>query len=372
MHKQTTRCIAFHLPQFHEIPENNLWWGKGFTEWTKVKAATPLFKNHRQPRVPFQLNYYDLSSPDTLIQQAELARSYGLSGFCFYHYWFNGKRLLESPLETMLKERQPDFPFMLAWANEPWTRAWNEGGEREVLMPQEYGSKEDWRNHFDCLVRFFKDERYIKIGNKPVLPIYRPESIPNLEDMLCFWQDKAKESGFDGLYFVRMLTCYSDIKWNNHLFDAELEFEPGYCIANTLPLYLRGKRKFFRLLMKICTVLPSAIRNIFIQKFSYELVTDAIVNRKISSKKVFPGVFVDWDNTPRRGVNGMVFSGFSPEKFGSFLARQISKAEATKSEFIFINAWNEWAEGAYLEPDLENGCRKLEAVQLALQKNELN
>ena len=174
--KRRPKILAFVLPQFHTIPENDEWWGEGFTEWTNVRKAQPLFPGHLQPRVPANGRYYNLLDPATMDWQAQLAKTHGLDGFCYYHYWFNGKRLLDKPLDLLLERGKPDFPFCLAWANEPWTRAWA-GGDREVLMPQEYGGESDWRRHFDCLLRFFRDPRYIRVDGKPMLLLYRTNSI---------------------------------------------------------------------------------------------------------------------------------------------------------------------------------------------------
>lgn len=366
MTKTPPKLIAFHLPQFHEIPENNTWWGKGFTEWTKVREAKPLFDGHDQPRAPIDNNYYDLSNHQTLIDQATLAAKHGLDGFCFYHYWFNGKRLLERPLENLLANSKPDFPFMLAWANEPWTRAWNEGGEREVLMPQLYGTLPNWKEHFNCLVRFFRDPRYIKIDGMPVLLIYRPESIPNLSQMLETWDSLMKKSGMPGIHLVRMLTCYSDLNQSFAQFQGSVEFEPGFSIAKTLPLRKRIRRKFNRLGMKFTKDQWPSLCKYFLQRFDYEEIANHVVERKLAlSPLVYPGVFVDWDNTPRRSKNGLIFSKSTPSAFGRFLQRQMHRAQKSGSPFVFINAWNEWAEGAHLEPSEKYKYQYLETIRNA-------
>src|SRR5688572_19281779 len=188
------KILAFHLPQFHRIPENDQWWGEGFTEWTNVRKAKPLYRGHYQPRIPAAANYYDLLDPQTQDWQAQIARAHGIYGFCYYHYWFDGKRLLERPVEQLLARSAPDFPFCLAWANEPWTRAWD-GGDRQVLMPQTYGGPEDWRRHIDCLLQAFRDPRYIRVYDKPMLLIYRTSSIRELQPMLNLWNDEVRRAG---------------------------------------------------------------------------------------------------------------------------------------------------------------------------------
>ena len=196
------KILAFVLPQFHRVPENDAWWGEGFTEWTNVKRAKPIMRGHYQPRVPAGGRYYDLTDPDVQRWQAELARAHGLDGFCYYHYWFGGKRLLERPVNLLIERGEPDFPFCLAWANEPWTRAWD-GGDSEILMPQTYGLQEDWETHFLDLLRAFKDPRYIRLDGKPVFLIYRSASIPHCNEMIACWRQMALNAGLPGLHLKK-------------------------------------------------------------------------------------------------------------------------------------------------------------------------
>ncbi|RRN76393.1 glycosyl hydrolase, partial [Pseudoxanthomonas sp. SGD-10] len=216
--------IALYLPQYHEIEENNQWWGKGFTEWTNVKKAKALFEGHYQPHVPLNQHYYDLTNINELVNQASLARDYGIYGFCFYHYWFNGKLLLETPLHNMLESGKPDFPFCLCWANENWTRTWD-GQEKEVLMKQEY-SLEDDKAHIKYLIPFFKDSRYIKIGNKPVFLMYRTELHPDIKSATVIWREEVKKAGFDDLFLIRIENFKKDINPDTYGFDAGMEFAP--------------------------------------------------------------------------------------------------------------------------------------------------
>ncbi|WP_028403412.1 glycosyltransferase WbsX family protein [Ectobacillus panaciterrae] len=344
------KTIAFYLPQFHQIPENDKWWGEGFTEWTNTRKAMPLFPEHYQPREPYNDFYYDLTRPEVRKWQADIAKQHGIHGFCYYHYWFKGKRLLERPFNEVLKSGQPDFPFCLSWANEPWTRSWD-GLEHNVLMPQDYGGKEDWKEHFDYLIQAFQDKRYIRVDDKPLFIIYRPDHIPRCEEMLAYWNVLAKQNGLKGIFFVETLNSFSIP--NTKGFDASVEFEPMYTL-------IHGN----------CSRLWKAIHGYGV--IDYDKVWECILNRHPSQrhKKVFPGAFVDWDNTPRKGANGGVFVGSTPEKFYRYLTMQIQRAKFVyKSEFLFINAWNEWAEGAYLEPDKRYNLQYLESVKKALQAN---
>ena len=221
------KIIALYLPQYHDIPENDKWWGKGFTEWVNVKKAKPLYEGHYQPHVPLNNNYYNLLDDDVKIWQADLAKKYGVYGFCYYHYWFNGKMLLEQPMEQMLKNEKIDLPFCICWANEPWTRAWV--GETETLIAQQYGYEKEWKEHFDYLLPFFKDNRYIKEDNKPLFVIYRPEVIGVLKDMLNYWNELAIDNGFSGMkYAFQTLSMDVAKDPNKALFDYDIEFQPTY------------------------------------------------------------------------------------------------------------------------------------------------
>jgi hypothetical protein len=335
------KLIAFYLPQFHEIPENNLWWGKGFTEWTNTKKAQPLFPGHYQPREPHQDYYYDLTDETARKWQAEIAEKYGIYGFCYYHYWFKGKRLLEKPFNEVLSSGEPNFPFCLSWANEPWTRRWD-GSEHDVLMAQDYGEEADWKEHFDYLLTAFEDERYIRVDNKPLFLIYRPGSIPKCEEMLQYWQNLAKQNGLDGIYFVKTISGFQipEVKG----FSASVEFEPLYTVFHHL---------YFKNIM------------------DYDQIWSRIVERTESKNdsKTFLGAFVDWDNSPRKRKTGLILKGATPEKFTHYLTKQIKNAQNRNCEFLFINAWNEWAEGTYLEPDKKFGYQYLEAVKKALEDN---
>jgi lipopolysaccharide biosynthesis protein len=347
------KIIAFYLPQYHQTPENDHWWGKGFTEWSNTRKARPLFTGHYQPREPYQEYYYDLTDPSARKWQTEIAKKHGIYGFCYYHYWFKGKQLLQRPFNEVLHTGQPDFPFCLSWANETWTRAWD--GVGSVLISQNYGNEKDWEEHFNYLLQAFLDKRYIRIQNKPIFLIYRPESIPCCEEMLNYWNKLANDVGLEGIYFIKTLNgfWYKEQKG----FNASVEFEPMYTLRHDYP--------------KNRTILD--FRPAYVD---YDSVWNRITNRIPSNKDnkvIIPGAFVDWDNTARRGRQSLVFTGVTPVKFGRYLNIQIQKAKKVyNSDFLFINAWNEWGEGTYLEPDKKHGFGYLEEVKKAIENNNSN
>ena len=350
------RIIAFYLPQFHTIPENDKWWGKGFTEWINTKKAKSLFNNHYQPREPLNDNYYNLLDIETLNRQTSLAKKYGISGFCFYHYWFTGKKLLEKPAEMLLENKTIDFPYCFSWANEPWTRAWD-GSENEILIAQDYGNQYDWRSHFEYLLDFFKDKRYIKIDNKPVFVMYRTENFPLCDKMIELWDNLCKENGFDGIYFIETLNSFQEKSFCRNS-EAVLEFEPMYTLAHKMPFS-------YHLWRRMKKILKLRFQPTF---QSYDQVWKRILTRKSRRKKTtFHGAFVDWDNSARKGKNSTIFLGSTPNKFYEYLSTLLRKE---RGRTMFINAWNEWAEGAYLEPDKKYGFGYLEAIKKALEDTE--
>jgi hypothetical protein len=344
------KFIAFYLPQYHTIPENDEWWGKGFTEWMRVKNARPLFKEHQQPRIPY--DNYDLSDVNVMRKQSSLAKEYGLFGFCYYHYWFKGKLLLERPLEQMLDDKAVDLPFCLSWANEPWTRAWD-GNSKITLMPQDYGDEADWLKHINYLLPFFKDSRYIKVDDKPLFLIYRTESFNYFDKMFQIWGEYLKQNGLKGIYIAEMLTSYQK-KPVCKQSKAVVEFEPMF----TTNLNMSKLAKLRNILLRKTPWL-------FFKKYrtkDYDKIWNNILSRPgiYPGKTVYLGAFPDWDNTPRFKSNSLVFKNSSPEKFQNYFLKQVMRSQ---SEFVFINAWNEWAEGAYLEPDKNNNYGFLEAIK---------
>lgn len=354
------RVIAMYLPQYHAFKENDEWWGKGYTEWTAVKRGEPLFRGHVQPRVPLNDNYYDLDKEGekTLRWQASLAKEYGVYGFSIYQYYFKGHKLMEKPMETLLAHKDIDIKYCICWANETWTRTWY-GLESEVLIAQEYGDENDWREHFDYCLQFFKDDRYIKVDNKPVFQIYKTFDIDCLKDMMKCFNEWAKEAGFDGIYIVSGKTA-AGVEERSDVIDAYYYFEPGYTLKNDFPAVAKYKYN--------ASVLINTMLNRFRASKKLERSIDIkdiygpILNREYAENE-FPALIPDWDNTPRRSYRGLVYRNTSPEKFEAALNVLKGKKDGHKTDFVYINAWNEWGEGAFLEPDEYRKAGYLEAVK---------
>ncbi len=370
--------LALYLPQFHTFPENDEWWGKGYTEWSAVRKAKPLFERHMQPRVPLDDNYYDLDKDGvkTLRWQAELAKKYGIYGFCFYQYWFNSKQLMEKPMETLRDNPDIDMAYCVCWANESWTRTWY-GLENEVLMAQEYGQKEDWIKHIEYLLTFFKDERYIKIGNKPVLMIYRSYDIAELGPMRAVYDEKVKAAGFDGVYIISAKTA-GEQDGRSGLIDAYYYFEPGYSLKHGLKPWQTMK---YNISVGLRSLYNKCFKTTLLERMiPMEWIHSSIEGRKYADNEI-PGTLARWDNTPRRDHKGLIYTGSSPERFKQDLlhlkgivdGRRSQEGAAGASdlvditELIVINAMNEWGEGAMLEPDEAEGYGYLEAVASAVK-----
>lgn len=376
---KTPKLIAFYLPQFHMIPENDEWWGKGFTEWTNVKKAQPLFEGHDQPKIPLNHNYYDLLDNDVKIWQADLAKKYGVFGFCYYHYWFkNGKKLLEKPAEQMLADKRVDLPFCFSWANENWSRNWD-GGNHEILMKQDYGTKKDWELHLQYLLPFFRDERYITVDGKPLFIIYKPEQIIDIYQMAKYFRKRMKEEGFSGICLAFQYPMYyADMYYREGVFDYRIAFEPVFSrnpsvhgVAGT-DARIQWLRKVFGegLISKYRKNRASKLgsswgKSDYLAHLSYEMAWDRILHCPWTAD-LLPGAFVDWDNTPRN-QKGVVYDGFSVDLFQNKMTDLVFRAKREGKNMIFINAWNEWAEGAFLEPDEKYQHQKLEAVYKAIQ-----
>jgi hypothetical protein len=353
------RLIAFHLPQFHPIPENDRWWGKGFTEWTNVAKARPLFRGHDQPRLPADLGYYDLRLPEVRAAQAELAEKYGIEGFCYWHYWFHGKRLLQRPVDEILASGQPDFPFCLAWANESWSRSWL-GDTREVLIEQTY-SVEDDRAHARWLGRVCADPRYIRIHGRPMIVIYKPASLPDSRRTTDIFRHEFQRSGLPEPYLVG-IDAHSPLCDMRELgFDMTEHHEPQ--------LGVLGPDAFSD------AALPSKLtrnlkRGVFSSAFKIYSYTEAtgLMARVRPEFVHFPCCFAGWDNTARRGRHAIVMVDASPALFGEQVSLMVRSVQQKPEDerIVFINAWNEWAEGMYLEPDLKHGHDFLEAVRSAI------
>jgi lipopolysaccharide biosynthesis protein len=359
MKKIMPKILAIYLPQFYETEENNKWWGKGFTEWTSVKKSKPLFEGHYQPKIPLNSEYYTLNQ-ETLERQSNLAKEYGVYGFCFYHYWFQGKLILEKPAEILLKNIQIPMNYCFSWANQTWSRTWY-GYEKEVLIEQTYGNKKSWESHFMYLLQFFRDERYIKVEGKPMFCIYQPQDIPCYDDMIDFWEILAIKNGLPGIHIVETLTK-SD-KMVSIKSSAGFYYEPGYTL---------NKGNYFTLILKIRAYFLKRI-SIWnsLNTFDYSKVCKDILSRDIpTTPSRYIGAFVDWDNTARKNKLAFIFLKNSPDMFAKYLKLLVEKATKLNSEFIFITAWNEWAEGAYLEPDQKHKYAYLESIKGVVLNNK--
>lgn len=369
------KIIPFYLPQFHTIPENDKWWGKGFTEWSNVKKAKPLFKGHIQPKVPYNGDYYCLLDDRVKRRQIELARKNGIYGFCFYHYWFNGHLLLEKPLEQFLRNKDLDFPFCLCWANPDWTKIWAGKGS-EVLIHQNYKNRLDIKRHMDYLIPFFKDSRYIKEKGMPVFVIYSPEEIPNLKEIVCYIRKRVHDEGFPGIkLFYQYTVSPQKEKRIRDLFDYKIHFQPVHALVDlentsSSGALIRVMRCINCIFSKITTCSLSDYL-LSVRKTPYDLVWKRILNYTPKDKKDVAGAFVNWDNTPRRGKSGRVIVNSTPLKFEYYMEKLISKVKKEYStDYIFLTAWNEWSEGSYLEPDERNGFAYIKALREAIKNNE--
>lgn len=377
MNDKDIKVIPVYLPQFHTIPENDEWWGKGFTEWSNVREAKALFPGHNQPRVPLNSNYYDLSDVETLKWQCELAKKHGIYGFCMYHYWFNGHLLLEKPMEMLLAHPEIDIKYCISWANHDWTDAWKAKDRApRVLIAHDFDDEQDWVNHFQYMLPFFKDPRYMRENNKPIMVIYIPNLIRKLPKMLALWTMMAREAGLEGLTYIYQSALSSfDDSWDKSLFDYGVEMNPGY--AN---VYFRKKQAgILPKLMKYSHELKRLLgirRSLYFQKkvkevvqIDYDETWQKILQlRSRTDCRMIPCAFTDWDNTPRHRMKGFLYSGVTVEKFKHYFSRLVENTRKHyDTDMIFVFAWNEWAEGGYLEPDVKNCYAYLEAIREVLE-----
>jgi len=357
------RPIAIYLPQFHPIKENDEWWEKGFTEWTKATKSQPRFKEHYQPHLPADLGFYDLRLSESREEQVKLAKEYGIEGFCYYHYWFNGKRVLERPLNDVLQMGKPDFPFCICWANENWTRRWD-GMDQEVLLKQEY-SFEDDKEHINYLCKdVFSDNRYIRIDNKPLFIIYRPHLFPDIKKTVEIWRDEARKNGTGELYLAYMQSFGQTTTPSSLGFDAAIEFQPDF---SCFPQH-RGKGLLDKILAKLNLMeSPLAIKR---KAFRYNEVAENMMKKPSVDYKLFPGIFPMWDNSARRETGATIVHESTPKLYGNWLKFVLNKFKPYSKEenLVFINAWNEWAEGNHLEPCRKWGRAYLEETKTHIQE----
>ena len=357
-----SRIIAYYLPQFHPIPENDLWWGKGFTEWTNVGKAKPLFKGHDQPKLPADLGYYDLRIPEVREEQAKMAKYYGIEGFCYWHYWFgNGERLLDRVFKEVLESEKPDFGFCLAWANASWGGLPYGDKYERLLKQQTYPGIEDYTNHFYQVLPAFKDSRYLKIDNKPIFTIYSPDGLPNPKEFIDLWNSLARENGLEGVYFIAY--HYFEYPYKEYGFNALTPPSPGHHfrrVKHSLIGRVIHKITGYRLNQLMYRTLK--LRNIFTHK---QIVAASDYSDISQDIKFFPSCSPNWDHTPRSGYKGQVIVETSPDLFFRNLENCYKRIENYKDEekIIFIKAWNEWAEGNYLEPDQKIGYGNLNQIK---------
>ena len=374
------RIIAYYLPQFHPIPENDKYWGKGFTEWTNVAKAKPLFKGHYQPRIPADLGFYDLRLPEVREQQAQMAREAGIEGFCYWHYWFgNGKRLLQRPFNEVLQSGKPDFPFCLAWANHSWkTSTWENGGKDRMIVEQRYLGEEDYTMHFQEVLPAFRDKRYITIEGKPLFAIFDPYNFRDVSNFIKTWQRLAKENGLKGIYFIAMSNSTSTLQRNadgtlkrvapnlqsservyNDLLNLGFDGINSFGKSRAEMLYM-GKymRIVKKLLHQYLPFLPTHCIN-------YEKITQHFFAPEDNWQNVYPSIFPQWDRTPRAGNSEGVYINATPTNFKKHIqdALNIIKYKDVEHQILFLRSWNEWGEGNYVEPDLKYGHAFLDAIK---------
>ena len=383
MKSNKARVIAFYLPQFHPIPENDQWWGKGFTEWTNVAKAKPLFRGHYQPRIPADLGFYDLRLPEVREQQAELAREAGIEGFCYWHYWFgNGKMLLEKPFQEVLHSGKPDFPFCLGWANHSWkTGTWTRNGSDQMIAEQQYLGESDYTMHFNHVLPAFKDPRYITVDGKPLFVIFDPYGLPM--DFILTWRKLATENGLPGVHFVgytfnslgrplynaqgeQVTRGYFNTdevqKYYNYL-TQELHFDAVIPIGTYRAEILTKNRYWFALQRKLSTAWNINFKALY----QYDKVMRHYYAPEDSSENVYPSLLPQWDRSPRSGMNG-IYINSTPEKFEKTLkeALKLIENKQTEHKILFLKSWNEWAEGNYVEPDLKYGHGYLDVLRRQL------
>ena len=360
--KSDLRLIAFYLPQFHSIPENDEWWGKGFTDWRNVAKAKPLFRGHPQPQLPGELGFYDLRMPDVREAQAALAQEYGIFGFCYYHYWFQGKRLLEGPFQEVVSLGKPDFPFCLCWANENWTRAWD-GRDRQVILEQAY-SQDDDRAHIVTLMPAFEDERYIRVHGKPMFLVYRAEDLPDPARTAEIWREEAHRAGIGELFLARVESFAGGVNPQSIGFDAAVEFAPQWRNIRELP----RERNPYRMLAKM-GLFEDAFRKHRIVR--YQRLVDGMLAADFPGYLFFRCVTPRFDNSPRRSEGAAIFLEARPEFYEHWLEQVVERTcerYRGDEQIVFINAWNEWAEGNHLEPDQRQGRAYLEATLRVVRK----
>lgn len=351
------RALAFYLPQFYPTPENDRWWGKGFTEWTNVGRARPLFPGHYQPRVPADLGYYDLRLPEVREQQARMAREAGIEGFCYWHYWFAGTRLLDKVFEEVVDSGTPDYPFCLCWANHSWkAKTWDPAVPDTMLMEQTYPGAEDYRQHFLALLPAFKDKRYITVDGRLLFGIFEPGGIPDMAEMASIWNGMAEENGLPGFCFFAFaqgqgaLQAARNPAFDKIVYDAMFD-----------AVYIRNHRRAARFRAKLCDILNRP------WPIPYTFYTQAALEQFAKFPETVPCIDPNFDHSPRSGKKGVILHDSTPKNWGTFLKKTVELADRRQQDgLLFIKAWNEWGEGNYLEPDLRFGDQYLAEMKKVL------
>ena len=356
------KYIAMYLPQYYPIPENDKWYGKGFTEWTNVAKAKKLFPGHYEPHIPADLGFYDTRLSATRHEQAELAKNYGISAFAYWHYWFgNGKELLEMPFRSVLEDKTVDFPFCLAWANHSWEKKlWDNQAKNEMIVKQEYPGENDIINHFNSVLPAFKDKRYVLIGNKPLFMIYQPLDMPEISSMIRIWNELARRNGFDGIFFIG-----KDFECKNKRSILEKGYNAVY--NDTILSIFQRKSKVDKarlLVLRKAFGIPI--------KFSYKRAMKYMVPDVDKETSTIPLVAPNWDHSPRSGRNSIILTDCKPKYFEEVLRRATSACQdkPENEKIVIIKSWNEWGEGNHLEPDLKYGMGYLEAVKKVREEFE--
>lgn len=353
--KKKARVIAFYLPQFHPTPENDEWWGKGFSEWTNVASAKPLFKGHEQPVIPADLGFYDLRLPETRVAQAEMAAAFGVEGFCYWHYWFGGRRMLERPFNEVLSSGSPDFPFCVGWANHSWNGIWKDEPHR-LLIDQTYPGEDDDRAHFEYLLSAFRDPRYMTVDGKPILVIFKPTDVPDSKRRFDLWRELALQAGLKGLHIVGINML--DFKDAAGL-GLDAITVSTLAVTNVVsPLLNEITKNIWRIKRKLSVGGPRII------EYS-EAIRHLIPDLGQFDCEAYPCVYPNWDNTPRKGRKGLVLANSTPELFERHLTDAVNALGERNDEhkLIFLKSWNEWAEGNHLEPDTKWGLQYLQALK---------
>ncbi|REG98268.1 glycosyltransferase WbsX family protein [Flavobacterium aquicola] len=369
------KFLAYYLPQFHPIPENDLWWGKGFTEWLNVVKAKPLFKGHYQPILPADLGFYDLRVPAVQEEQSKMALEYGIDGFIYYQYWFGkDKMLLEGPAEAMLENKKITIPFCFCWANETWKGIWHGLHSSDVLIKQLYQGVEAYKSYFNYLLPFFKDERYIKIDSKPMFHIYKPEEIPDIKSFLKLFNDLAIENGFKGIHFIATISSDDFALGHNEIFgkvDSGIFIKMRYGSENQ-SVFAKINKKIKKNIhgkLKINGHIDERTKPLI---FDYKKGVEKL-NGELQNKKSIPQVFPNWDNTARSGKKALIFRNSTPHLWQEHLQMAVKNLikNVENPQIVIIKSWNEWAEGNHLEPDGKFGRKWLEAVRNVKQNNNL-